>query len=151
MSPSDGGHHETFVFPLGTTTDSFLSRTPGVVMRSIHRSTPQEDSGALRQWLSMYPSGALAQKLPRRLETITALKGHALRNDIGVEGGENKVVYLGRYEELHFLGERDKETSNPTAAAIRKRLTETTHLDFRSMSIEVLKDLRTVVVGSESQ
>jgi hypothetical protein len=118
-------------------------------MRSIHRSTPEEDSGALRQWLSMYPSGSLAQKLPRRLETITGLKAHALRNGMGVEGGDGTVFYLGRFAELHFLGEKDKETSNPTAAAIRKRLVEGTQLDFRSMSIEILKDLRTVVVGSE--
>ena len=135
------GKHETFVFPVGTKIEDFLMRS-GVVARSIHKSGKDEERGILRRWLSVYPYGSLTQKAPRKLETIASLTLHAERNRM-VEGG---MGYTGRCEELAFIGDK-QESKNKTAIAIHKVLVQATQKDFRSMPIEILRDLRTVVVG----
>ena len=143
---SSPGRLETFVFPYQTRLEDFLSRKPGVVMRSIHRTTTEEDEVVLQQWLSRYPSGSLVQKLPHKLETVDSLTAHAWRNKLNDDA--NSLVYVGRFHELKFLGDKEREGNNGTAAAIRKRLVESTHKDFHSMPVEVLRDLRTVIVST---
>lgn len=140
--------HEVFVFPYGTATDDFLMRREGVVMRSILKSTKEDEKGVLKRWLSMYPYGSLSEKAPRRTKTLQELGEAALAKKMKPGG----MAYTGRFEELKYLGEvLGERDHNPTAMDVRKTLVGVTHKNFRSMPIEILRDLRTVVVAEEEQ